>query len=57
MVEVEDGEPVSIGFWDCSIFAEQLGPGLSLALLKVSIDVDLLALESSWFLREVCLIV
>ena len=59
MVEVEGGEPVSRGFWDCSIFVEELGPGLSLPLLKVSIssDVGLLAPESSWFLREICLIV
>ena len=49
MVEVEGGEPVSRGFWDCSIIVEELGPGLSLPLLKVSIssDVGLLAPESS----------
>ena len=59
MVEVEGGEPVSRGFWDCSIFVEESGPGLSLPLLKVSIssDIGLLAPESSWFLREICLIV
>ena len=54
MVEVVGGEPVSRGFWDSSIFVEELGPGLSLPLLKVRIssDVGLLAPESSWFLRE-----
>ena len=58
-MEVEGGEPVSRGFWDFSIFVEELGPGLSLPLLKVSIssDVGLLVPESSWFLREICLIV
>ena len=56
MVEVEGGEPVSRAFWDCSIFVEELGPGLSLPLLKVS-DVGLLAPESSWFLREINMIV
>ena len=57
VVKEEDGEPVSRGFWDCSIFAEELGPGYTLESLNVSSDVGLLALESSWFFKGVCLIV